>query len=363
MYLVGVIANKKKDAAYNTSFFFHDAVRETKYKYKIAYICHKFNIYLHKNERKITMQRFETKYDILQRAYKDRDIKKGTISLLQYLVMKSNKSNCFPAVDTIAAALGCCRRTVQYNMRKLERAGYIVRKDRWYNHQQLSNQYCFPLDVMEDVPGPEKYTETEYNIMNAFSFTNQQDASGKAAWINKIYQCHNLSKCAKQIMVYLLYRANKKGLAYDAIRDIRDALGMCERTIIKMLHRLREVGLIKFTRRIARSRYVMLCLINYDGIDMLDHTVKRENPVRSVETKKISQDETKREGSFTSNMHIHHYLFGTLRKIKKHLDLILDTGRRRIIWVARWSCSWNLKRRISNFTGRVGRIIHEILRI
>lgn len=152
------------------------------------------------------MQRFETKYDILQRAYKDRDIKKGTISLLQYLVMKSNKSNCFPAVDTIAAALGCCRRTVQYNMRKLERAGYIVRKDRWYNHQQLSNQYCFPLDVMEDVPGQEKYTETEYNIMNAFSFTNQQDASGKAAWINKIYQCHNLSKCAKQIMVYMHIR-------------------------------------------------------------------------------------------------------------------------------------------------------------
>ena len=59
------------------------------------------------------------------------------------------------------------------------------------------------------------------------------------------------------------------------------------------------------------------------------------------------------------------YLFGTLRKIKKHLDLILDAGKRRIIWMARWSCSWNwnLKRRICNFTDRIGRIVHEILRI
>ena len=97
--------------------------------------------------RRITMQRFETKYDLLNVAYKDERLKKGTISLLQYLVHKSNKEKCFPAVETIAKALNVCKRTVQYNMRKLERTGYIIRKDRWYNHQQLTNQYVFNLGV------------------------------------------------------------------------------------------------------------------------------------------------------------------------------------------------------------------------
>ncbi len=89
------------------------------------------------------MQRFETKYDLLNAAYKDPELKKGTIALLQYLVHKSNREQCFPSVDTIAKALGVCRRTVQYNMRKLERAGYIIRKDRYYNHVQSTNQYVF----------------------------------------------------------------------------------------------------------------------------------------------------------------------------------------------------------------------------
>ena len=307
------------------------------------------------------MQRFETKYDLLHRAYKDAELKKGAVALLQYLVMKSNKSNCFPAVDTIAAALGCCRRTVQYNMRKLERAGYIVRKDRWYNHQQLSNAYCFPLDVIEEVQGEEKYTETEYNMMNAFSFTNQQDVSGKVEWINKIYQCHNLSKNAKQIMVYLLFRANKKGIAYDAVRDIRDALGMCERTIIKMLRYLREIQLINFTWHIVRSQYVLLCLIQYDRIDTFALVPKCTRSVKNNGIGKSNRCELKREERFVPKEQIYHNLFGILRKNKKQTDPILRAGRRRFKWLARWSC--NLKQKICIITGQVRKIVREILRI
>ena len=99
------------------------------------------------------MQRFETKFDLLQEAYKDTGLKKGTIALLQYLVYKSNREECFVSVGTIAAALNVCVRTVQNNMRKLEKAGYVIRKDRWYDHQQLSNRYIFNLGITEETEG------------------------------------------------------------------------------------------------------------------------------------------------------------------------------------------------------------------
>lgn len=51
---------------------------------------------------------------MLNTAYEDSGLKKGAIPLQQYL-----------------------------------KAGYIIRKDRWYNHQQLSNQYVFNLGVMD----------------------------------------------------------------------------------------------------------------------------------------------------------------------------------------------------------------------
>lgn len=91
------------------------------------------------------MQKFETKYDLLNAAHRDSELKKGCILLLQCLIHRSDKERCFPALETIAKALNVCKRTVQYNMRKLENAGYIIRKDRWYNHQQLTNQYVFNL--------------------------------------------------------------------------------------------------------------------------------------------------------------------------------------------------------------------------
>lgn len=96
------------------------------------------------------MQRFENKYDLLNAAYADERIKKSAMSLLRYLVYKSNKEYCYPSVATIAQAMNVCERTVQYNMRKLELFGYVIRKDRWYNHQQMSNRYDLNFGVVDE---------------------------------------------------------------------------------------------------------------------------------------------------------------------------------------------------------------------
>ena len=176
------------------------------------------------------MQKFETKYDLLNAAHRDSELKKGCILLLQCLIHRSDKERCFPAVETIAKALNVCKRTVQYNMRKLENAGYIIRKDRWYNHQQLTNQYVFNLGITEDVLGQIRYTDDEKEQIRQISFYipnddiymkngMNQDKSvpekmNKAAEIMKAYDME-LSGREKLLLIYLIHRADKKGIAYD----------------------------------------------------------------------------------------------------------------------------------------------------
>lgn len=206
------------------------------------------------------MQRFETKYDLLNAAYKDVKLKKGTIALLQYLIYKSNKEQCFPSVETIAKALNVCKRTVQYNMRKLEKAGYVIRKDRWYNHQQLSNQYVFNFGITEDVPGQCRYSEMEKekinNIMSGIpeyhdgikdeicKEKNNQVKINKAAELLKIYSMH-LSSREKLLLIYLFHRANTKGFVYDVPAVLMDAIGVGSRTFGKLLKKLRNKNLIR----------------------------------------------------------------------------------------------------------------------
>lgn len=199
------------------------------------------------------MQRFETKYDLLNAAYKDRQLKKGTILLLQYLVHKSNKEQCFPAVETIAKALNVCRRTVQYNMRKLEKAGYIIRKDRWYNHQQLSNQYVFNLGVTEDAPGRMLYTDQEYDFFNDFSFNIPDKQMHKVSEIQKIYSME-LTAGEKLLLIYLCHRANKKGMVYDTPQAFMDAIGVRRNTFKRLLNMLRSKGLLKVKHTILRNQ-------------------------------------------------------------------------------------------------------------
>lgn len=195
------------------------------------------------------IQRFETKFDLLKAAYEDEKLKKSTVALLQYLVHKSNKEQCFPAVETISKAMGVCKRTVQYNMRKLERAGYIIRKDRYYNHQQLSNQYIFNLGIIDMAEGNKQniYTDNEKEALNDFLFTNfgknPAPDMDKSKEIIKIYNM-NLSKYEKLLLVYLLHKADKYAFVYEDMNTYMKAIGVCRTTMVRLLNGLRKKGLI-----------------------------------------------------------------------------------------------------------------------
>lgn len=242
------------------------------------------------------MQRFETKYDLLNAAYKDRQLKKGTILILQYLVHKSNKEQCFPAVETIAKALNVCRRTVQYNMRKLEKAGYIIRKDRWYNHQQLSNQYVFNLGVTEDAPGQMLYTDQEYDFLNDFSFNIPDMQIHKVSEIQKIYSME-LTAGEKLLLIYLCHRANKKGMAYDMPQAFMDAIGVRRNTFKRLLNMLRSKGLLKVKHTILRNQDYLIMQLTGNIYQLPEQEEKaaenehEEAPERNPESGKDIQNQ------------------------------------------------------------------------
>lgn len=207
------------------------------------------------------MQRFENKYDLLNAAYADERIKKSAMSLLQYLVYKSNKEYCYPSVATIAQAMNVCERTVQYNMRKLELFGYVIRKDRWYNHQQMSNRYDLNFGVVEECDTVRGLYEIgELDTVGQYEEIDMvPEHMKKVDMIKKIYQC-GMKKYEKSIVVYLIHKANKNGFVYGLISDIAIGVGLTVRTVIRILMILIRKGVVGMNVKLKSGKF--FCTIN-----------------------------------------------------------------------------------------------------
>lgn len=294
------------------------------------------------------MQRFENKYDLLNAAYKDAGLKKGTIALLQYLVHKSNKEQCFPAVETIAAALNVCKRTVQYNMRKLEKAGYIIRKDRWYNHQQLSNKYVFNFGITDDQAGVCKYSDAEkekiYDFLSDISDNqdngkdemcqdqNSPEKINKATELLKIYNM-SLSSREKLLLIYLFHRANKKGMVYDIPAAFMDAIGVSTRTLMKLLKKLRSKNLI-------RIRYAEISGKNMLLIKLTGNVWKEvEKPVNqdTEDNKKSDSQQNSQKVVADQNQELKNNMQNTQRKSALSED---RKNRKRSRKISFWKNIW-----------------------
>lgn len=207
------------------------------------------------------MERFETKYDLLNKAYQDIRLKRTTKAIMQYLVMKSDEKGCHPSVATIAEAIGRSERTVQRHMRILEHAGYISNSSRFYQQNQLTNQYSFQLDVMDEehrdiVPigagmkeeiaaEREQSMEFDQNGAGCVPSMSCEDQTGitKSKYIQSIYQSQ-LSAGERMLLIYMIHKANQGGLVYGRIDRICRELHMSRRLLYRTIRRLRQMGAI-----------------------------------------------------------------------------------------------------------------------
>lgn len=245
------------------------------------------------------MQTFQTKYDLLKEAYNDYRIKKGTLVLFQYLVNTSNEKACFPSVDTIAEALSCCKRTVQNNMRKLEDFGYIIRQERWYDHQQLSNSYSFNLGIKEEkkVNWSEGFDNSIYEMFD--ENTPLKNGFYKSHVISWIFS-RKLSTKEKLLMVYCVNKANQKGIMYDSVLGFCKALGIGERTLHIVLRNLRKRELLHVKSCILNGRKCYALQITGRIINRIENEEANDN----ITVLKDNQTDCKRQSvNISQNNH------------------------------------------------------------
>lgn len=184
------------------------------------------------------MERVANKYDLLNQAYADEHLKRTTKAVMQYLVALSNSTGCHPAVATIARAVRTSERTVQRHIRILEQAGYIIKKTRFYHQEQLTNEYLFPLDVIE---------EAEHTGVKSGS--RAETTLQKRAYMDQIYQA-SLSAGEQVVLIYFIHKANRQGRVIKLKADIMQACHMSWRLVCRYLVSLQHKGiLIGYSRR------------------------------------------------------------------------------------------------------------------
>lgn len=186
------------------------------------------------------MERFETKYDLLNRVYADTRLKRTTKSLMQYLVAKSDDKSCHPSVATIAAAIRMSERTVQRHMRELEKYHYLVCRKRFYRNEQLTNQYEFVLDVMDTSDTnmrPSADLGMDYKKYMEDHEAEKQNLS-KIKYIKYISESR-LSNKECLVLIYFVHKANQNGIAYSNIKKVSKELHMSARLLWKTILELR----------------------------------------------------------------------------------------------------------------------------
>ena len=184
------------------------------------------------------MERFETKYDLLNRVYADTRLKRTTKSLMQYLVAKSDDRSCHPSVAVIAAAIRMSERTVQRHIRELEKYRYLVCRSRFYRNEQLTNQYEFVLDVVDESDG-EKHPGAGFDI-DIFKEMQEKNQNFIKMKYLKYLSGTRLSNKECLVLIYFVHKADRDGIAYNNIKKISKELHLSVRLLWKILLELRK---------------------------------------------------------------------------------------------------------------------------
>lgn len=233
------------------------------------------------------MERFETKYDLLNRVYADTRLKRTSKALMQYLVIKSDERSCHPSVASIAASIRMSERTVQRHMRELEKYHYIACKSRFYRDEQLTNQYEFVLDVIDD--GQQIENEKIGSIIEkvqAEAFCKGNTNFSKMKYIKNITKMR-LSNKEHMLLIYLVHKANQSGIVYGSIIRICKELHMSQRLLWKIILELREQGYFMLKQHRGR---IAVKLVYREKVEV-DTDMEKEMAIYP-ESKKVYQEKS-----------------------------------------------------------------------
>lgn len=263
------------------------------------------------------MERFETKYDLMNRVYQDSRLKRTTKAVMQYLVALSGKEKCNPAVSTIAQAIGMSERTVQRHMRLLEQYGYIERKSRYYRHEQITNEYVFILSVVDGdkkkrLPIGNREEGQKLTAAGASAEGIPSHPVRKKEYLEWIYQQnHSLGAAERVLFAFLTHKADMHGRVYGRIMNICQELHISRRQLKRLLCSIRSKGMIQL-----KSNQDMIAV----QLRPLEEPVGTKEVKETTPAKK--QDAVIRNHSAYEN-HMHKNIMPFIRKIIRGILIVL----------------------------------------
>lgn len=238
------------------------------------------------------MERFITKYDLLNLVYQDDTLRKTTKAVMQYLVALSNQDKCHPAVITIAGALGVSERTVQRHMRHLETAGYLQRKSRFYHQEQLTNEYRFMLDCTTDKSTCRAIGHSIGDTAIQEKIDNQTQPGLRDRKIDQLKYIYEtqLKPTQRMLLAYLIHKSNQNRLCYGQIKHICHELHISGRLLHRTLQELRQIGLVRI--KSCQGNLIVKVIATQESIDLESSTIDRAG--EQVISEELHENEIKR---------------------------------------------------------------------
>lgn len=194
----------------------------------------------------------------------------GKSVFMNLLSRTDGKGYCYPAVATIEKETGYCERTIQRQTKSLEEKGYLVKMEQKYMKKQFTNRYYL-------VPEEEeifflKDTDIRdyiYEDPDFQNFLGREEVivpvSYKLHCIRMVYRNLKMSKEAKLLLSYLIYRADREAFTYSSMQRIQQIIGLPMRKISEAFHELEQKRfIINMKKNMGTGEVICLVKINLE---------------------------------------------------------------------------------------------------
>lgn len=213
----------------------------------------------------------------------------GKSVFMNLLSRTDGKGYCYPAVATIEKETGYCERTIQRQTKSLEEKGYIVKVEQKHMKKQFTNRYYI-------VPEEEevfflKDTDVRnfiYEDSDFQDFLEREEVTVEVPYklhcIRMVYRSLKISKEAKLLLSYLIYRADREAFTYSTIQGLQQTICLPMRKVKKAFYELEQKGLITdIKKHMDNGEIIFLARINL-GKFGLQKFVKSKKKIKHTYT-------------------------------------------------------------------------------
>lgn len=192
----------------------------------------------------------------------------GKSVFLNLLSRTDGKGYCYPAVATIEKETGYCERTIQRQTKSLEEKGYLVKIEQKHMKKQFTNRYYIvPEEEEVFFIKDADVRDFIYEDSDFQDFLEREEVIVQVPYklhcIRMVYRSLKISKEAKLLLSYLIYRADRETFTYSTIQRLQQTVCLPMRKVKKAFHELEQKRFITdMKKHMDTGEIIFLAKIN-----------------------------------------------------------------------------------------------------